>query len=259
MSIEQVRFVEELAANAWRPEIEQHLGGWRLRYSGGTSRRVNSVWPNASPKMASIQESLEFVEAFYRRRSASSCFQLCPAALPAELPQILTDRGYASYAHTAVQIQSISGLLSRTSPPVGAVIASDALTDEWFDLYTSSSGYSPESLPIRRGVLSRIGPAAQFVSLENQGKQVATGLGVLERGWLGVFCVVTASPFRRMGFAVGVMHALALWGKEQGADHVYLQVMENNPSALNLYQKLGFSRLHQYYYAIKDGKDEKDH
>jgi GNAT superfamily N-acetyltransferase len=254
MTLTHIRLVEELAANAWPPQIEQHLGGWRLRYSGGDSRRVNSVWPNASPDGEALLQNLEIVEAFYRRRSAPACFQLCQAALPAELPEVLAERGYTFYAHTQVQVQSILDLLSHSSPPAGVVTATDGLTDAWFNLYTSASGYSQDSLPIRRGILSRIGPAAQFVSLDADGVPAATGLGVVERGWLGVFCVVTVKPFRRRGLASGVMNALAQWGIKQGAEQVYLQVMEDNSPGLALNRRLGFARLYQYYYAVKDSK-----
>lgn len=258
MELSQIRLIEELAANAWRPEVEQHLGGWRARYSGGNSRRVNSVWPNVPLGAVSLEDGIEQVEAFYSRRGVPPCFQLCPAALPVELPQVLLERGYRFYAYTAVQVQSISALLGMTAPSAGHVTASDTLTDEWFDLYTSASGYSPESLPIRRGILSRIGPAAHFVSLYQAGQPSAAGLGVVERGWLGVFCVVTRASFRRKGLAIGIMHALAEWGEQHNAEHMYLQVMEDNQPGLNLYSKLGFFHLYQYYYAVKDGKDEKD-
>ncbi|HSG26723.1 MAG TPA: GNAT family N-acetyltransferase [Anaerolineales bacterium] len=259
MELSQIRLIEELAANAWRPEVEQHLGGWRARYSGGNSRRVNSVWPNAPLGAASLQEGVEWAEAFYDRRGVSPCFQLCPAAQPAELHQVLSERGYRFYAHTQVQVQSIATLLGITAPSVERAIAADTLTDTWFELYTSASGYSAESLPVRRGILSRIGPAAHFVSLHHAGQLSAVGLGVVERGWLGVFCVVTSPISRQQGLATGVMHALAEWGRQQNAEQIYLQVMEDNQPALSLYSKLGFTRLYQYYYAVKDGKDEKAH
>lgn len=100
---------------------------------------------------------------------------------------------------------------------------------------------------------------AQFVSLFSGEQPVATGLGVVERGWLGVFCVVSSPQYRQLGFAKGIMHVLAQWGKDQGAEHIYLQVMDNNPPALNLYRKLGFTPRYQYYYAEKDGHNEIDH
>ena len=85
------------------------------------------------------------------------------------------------------------------------------------------------------------------------------GLGVVQRGWLGVFCVVTSPISRQQGLATGVMHALAEWGRQQNAEQIYLQVMEDNQPALSLYSKLGFTRLYQYYYAVKDIEDEKAH
>jgi ribosomal protein S18 acetylase RimI-like enzyme len=60
--------------------------------------------------------------------------------------------------------------------------------------------------------------------------------------------VVTQPDHRRRGLASGVMHALADWGWSQGAEQVYLQVMNNNPPALQLYKNLGFEELYQYSY-----------
>lgn len=249
----QVYFIESLAANAWPPEIEQHLGGWRLRYSGGSSRRVNSVWANQLPDGCPIEECLDLVEDFYHRRNVAPSYQLSPATMPTQLRGHLMARGYVEWAHTSVKVQPILDLLKNTTTPTVDVETSDVLTDDWFDAYTGSSGYSLESLPIRRGILRRIGPPAHFVLLKQDGVSVATGLGVYERGWLGVFCVVTDSAQRRKGLASAVMHALAGWGAAQGAAQVYLQVMEDNLPAQRLYDKLGFQFLYQYFYSTGKG------
>lgn len=255
MEIEQIRLVEELAANAWRPEIEQHLGGWRLRYSGGSSRRVNSVWASHLPGDLPLDTCLELVEDFYRRRNAVPCYQLCPATLPEELRGALLARGYVEWAHTFVRVQTIPDLLAKTNAPSVEVETSATLTDAWFETYTGVSGYRPESLPIRQGILQRIGPPAHFVLLRQNGLPVATGLGVVERGWLGVFCVVTDPEQRRQGLASAVMNALGEWGGAQGAAQVYLQVMEDNQPALRLYDKLGFQFLYQYFYSTNRSQD----
>ncbi len=257
MDIEQVRLIEELAANAWRPRVEQHLGGWRLRFTGGHSRRVNSVFPNVHPAPLPIEDCLSLVEDFYRRRGVPPRYQLCPAALPADLPEMLEARGYTFTAHTAMKIQTIPDLIEITRPHPGNIETSQAVTDRWFETYTSASGYNTESLPIRRGILSRIGPRAHFVLLIQDGEPTATGLGVVERGWLGVFCVVTKPALRRRGLASAVMHALAEWGQSQHAGQIYLQVMEDNPAGLSLYRKLGFKPLYQYYYAEKLRNDHE--
>jgi ribosomal protein S18 acetylase RimI-like enzyme len=144
-------------------------------------------------------------------------------------------------------------VLDQAEPSLLKVVQSGQLSEMWFKAYTSASEYSQESLPIRQGILSRIGPQANFVLLEADGEVAATGLGVVERGWMGVFCVVTFSEFRRQGLALQVMHILAEWGKTAGAEQVYLQVMENNPPALGLYDKLGFEKFYEYWYSTKAG------
>ncbi|MEJ2759677.1 MAG: hypothetical protein P8046_14450, partial [Anaerolineales bacterium] len=114
MEMEQIRLVEELAANAWPPEITQTLGGWRMRYSGGSSRRVNSVWASQPPEDIPLETCLDQVEDFYRRRRAPPCYQLCPTSLPEGLREALLRRGYVEWAHTAVKGQTIAGLLAAT-------------------------------------------------------------------------------------------------------------------------------------------------
>lgn len=251
MDREKVAFIEELAANAWRSAVEQHIGGWRLRFSGGNSRRVNSVWPNRTPDTPELDTGLQLVEDFYERRGTIPRYQLCPAAEPESLADRLSHQGYIFTAHTSVKTSPIDRLLEAAQPPQVEQFAASELTDVWFRIYTGASGYSERSLPIRRGILTRIGPAARFLLFKQEDQPAAVGLGVAERGWLGVFCVVTVPEFRRQGLAGAVMHALAAWGKGQGAEHVYLQVMDDNLPALALYEQLGFEQLYQYFYAEK--------
>lgn len=248
MNENQVRLLEELAANAWPAEMVQHLGGWRMGFSGGESRRVNSVLPHQPPGLDDVEAAIEIVEAFYRRRGVVPRFKICPAALPADLPEHLAARGYVPDMRTAVESAPVTTVLANTSLPAGEVIASSKITQRWFQTYTGASGYSPASLPIRWGIFNRIGPQTCYVLLTEGAQPVSAGLGVVERGWIGIFCVVTVPEFRRRRFASGVMCALAEWGRTQGAEQIYLQVMEDNPPALRLYQGMGFKRQYQYSY-----------
>jgi hypothetical protein len=64
--IDDVYYLEELAANAWPAEAVQLVDGWRFRYTPGvTSRRVNSVWPNNPGRYLTTSQKLDLVEAFY--------------------------------------------------------------------------------------------------------------------------------------------------------------------------------------------------
>ena len=48
------------------------------------------------------------------------------------------------------------------------------------------------------------------------------------------------------GYAI--MGALSRWGKENGAVYGYLQVEGDNPTALRMYEKLGFVDVYRYAY-----------
>ncbi|MFQ5615764.1 MAG: GNAT family N-acetyltransferase [Anaerolineales bacterium] len=254
MTVKQIRFIEELAANAWPAETIQIVDGWWLRFNHDVSRRANSVWPNENGGRVPLELRLTLAEAFYARRGLPVRYQICPACLPVGLDDVLEARGYTVDAPTAVQIADTSIVLARTMPPppagteVRGVSAFEALTDVWFDTYLRSEGHSERVAAVRKKLLGRIGPRQVYVLIEVGGEPVAVGRGVLERGWVGVFGMSTRPEFRRQGCATAILHVLAKWGKKSGAANMYLQVMENNPGAKALYAMAGFERLYHYHY-----------
>ncbi|MBI3942698.1 MAG: GNAT family N-acetyltransferase [Chloroflexi bacterium] len=82
----------------------------------------------------------------------------------------------------------------------------------------------------------------------NRWSAASLGLGVYERGWIGIFSMATHPTYRRRGAATAVLRALADWGQSLGAKDAYLQVMESNITARRLYENIGFKNLYQYYY-----------
>jgi ribosomal protein S18 acetylase RimI-like enzyme len=76
-------------------------------------------------------------------------------------------------------------------------------------------------------------------------------MGVLERGWLGVFDVAVDPRLRGRGYGRRVMLHLLGWGKAQGALNAYLQVARENLPARKLYARLGFHTQYHYWYRQK--------
>ena len=100
-------------------------------------------------------------------------------------------------------------------------------------------------------MLASIVPNTCFVSLLQGESVVACGLGILERGYLGIFDIVTDRQFRNRGFGEQLILNLLKWGRENGAKYSYLQVMRSNAPALKLYLKLGFQEIYHYWYRVK--------
>jgi ribosomal protein S18 acetylase RimI-like enzyme len=250
MSTGFIQYLEEVAANAWPAEVIQIIDGWRLRYSGNVHRRVNSVWPNEDNGRSSLTSKLELVEAFYQRRHAPARFQICPAAQPTDLDEVLAERGYVIEAPTNVQTAAISTILTHTAPVYPITIA-PTFDEAWFAFDIEAAKRSQHTANVRHGIMQRIGPQTAYVSLQLDEQIVGIGLGVLERGWLGVFGMRTRGDYRRRGVATAVLHHLAQWGQTEGAANTYLQVEQDNAAAQCLYEGVGFRTLYSYHYRHK--------
>ena len=88
--------------------------------------------------------------------------------------------------------------------------------------------------------MDRVGPAAAGV--------VATGVGSVGHGWLGIHGMRTLPAHRGQGHAWRILQALAWQAQARGVAQAYLQVDETNHSALRLYASLGFSVAWRYIY-----------
>jgi N-acetylglutamate synthase len=247
--------LELLSANAWPAAEIVPLDGWRLRFTGGVTRRANSVWPNAHHGDALLDDKLAAVESFYAQRHAPVVYQICEAMRPAELDAVLEARGYTAHSHSLVQSAPIATLLEQLPPlrmyPDFEVEVSEEFDPVWFDLFCLSEEVDGHGAAMRRGILERIEPAHGFVLVRVGGEPAAVGLGVAEDGWVGVFSVATRPEFRRRGAARAIMRTLAIWGQLYGAQQVYLQVMVKNKVAQTLYASMGFTTAYQYHYREK--------
>jgi ribosomal protein S18 acetylase RimI-like enzyme len=213
------------------------------------------VWPNLHGGRVSLDEKLRAVEDHYTALGQPSIFQICDAAQPPELDATLAARGYRANSHTFVQAAPIRELLQNLPPlrlyPHFELEVSEEFDPAWFALYCASEEISGHAAAIRGSILQRIAPAHGFALLRIGGEPAAVGLGVVEAGWLGIFCMATAPAFRRQRAASAVLRTLAIWGQLYEAQHAYLQVMQHNTGAQQLYARAGFATAYHYHYREK--------
>jgi GNAT superfamily N-acetyltransferase len=241
--------LEELAMNAWPAEVIQMVEGWRLRFTEGVSRRANSAWSNQPTGSTPLSDRLDQVEAFYRARGTSSCFHVSPLS-PTNLDPVLAERGYSENGNTDVQSASVEEVLTGTSPTPATgkdwkIELHPAPTASWEQVTWPSRDLRPE---VRREILARIGPPKVCALAREQGRPVAAGLGVCERGHIGIFSMRTLESARGRGLAGAVLHSLVSWGRETGARIAYLQVEKDNPPAQRVYARAGFQSAYAYHY-----------
>ena len=241
-----VRFIEELTANSWPSQITQTLGDWRLRANMDVTKRANSVYTCGA--MPEHENWLEVIEDFYRRRSQLPCFYICEAS-PAELDGILQSRGYRKIFECYTMIASCIEVLAHSSESdrFSSEFAEEA-SGEWIRDFIKLEEHSFNRYPGYVYIFSAIGPKKSFVSLRDKGELVALGTVVVERGWAGLSNIVVGSKHRGKGAATALLRSLASWSLYNGADHLYLQVQQDNIPALSLYRKHGFIPLSEHHF-----------
>jgi ribosomal protein S18 acetylase RimI-like enzyme len=246
-----IRAIEELSLNAWPAAQTQFCDGWVLRFSGGYTRRANSVQP-LYPSTFDLSEKIRTCEAAYRANGQAVIFKMTPANQPTDLDDRLAALGYARDADTSVQTLD---LYDAPEPPFADLDVDGQcdgeMTDEWMAAFARMSATSEPAVMQHRRILEAILPRCGYLSLRVDGQIAACGMGVVEHAWIGLFDIVVDAAQRNRGLGERVVRGLLGWGRQNGARSAYLQVMHNNPSALRLYARAGFCELYTYWCRVK--------
>jgi ribosomal protein S18 acetylase RimI-like enzyme len=249
----QVEEIEGAALRAWPAAEVRELGGWRLRFMSGVTNRGNSVWIGREAEGGrDLLSRIREAEAFYRARGVAPMFQVTPLA-PEELDPVLAERGYRAHTRTSVHAAGTARVASLPLPEGVSAWCEPALDPAWFEVSGHRGRFQGEAVAVYAGLLARLGDRAGFARARTaDGEIAAVGLGFCAPPLAGISSMLTlpAQRGRRLGLAVLV--ALARWAGERGAARLYLQVEDQNASALALYARAGFTRLYGYHYRRLD-------
>jgi ribosomal protein S18 acetylase RimI-like enzyme len=244
-SVNEIRFLEEISLNAL-PSLQTVVyDGWLLRFAGGHTNRANSVQA-LDPCRLPLVQKIAYCEAAYHSQGLLPRFKLTDAAHPPELDAELASRGYRIHDAVSVQVAPVS------TESDGSVEIEERPSEGWIDAFCRLSRLAPGRRETFTQMVGSIVPAAGFASRRVHGEIVSMGMGVVERGWVGLFDIVTAEEHRRQGHGAAVVTALSVWSRAHGAERAYLQVTQANAPALALYAKLGFREAYTYWYRAKD-------
>ena len=252
VGLETVRFLDELAANATAASTVQLLDGWLLRAAPEYPfRRSNSTLPHGGDGLG-LETRIAMVEDFYLHRGLPVRFQMSPAALPDGLDDVLETHGYEIEEPTLVLTADTERVVERTKrDDAREVTVGEGIDEYWVAEYASAYGddeVGRDRLRAYAHLLQRLAPAVGTAVLPVDETPAAIGLGVLERGWTGVYAMGTRREVRRRGAGTAVLHALARWAERRGATRMYLQVEAANDGARQLYSRAGFETAYRYHY-----------
>lgn len=244
-------FLEELQANAFPALQTVWYDGWSVRFGGGFTYRVNCANP-IYPESLSPQEKIPYVEELYRNSGLSmSIFKLHEGM---DLQQmlacqtVLNDLGYATERVGNIFLCDLS---TFQQVPNTEVKIESVMTDAWLEGFLTMNGTVEAQKAAAKAMLKNIHYPIFAASIWENGKMAACGLGVAERGYVGLFDIYVDAGCRRRGLGGDICTAIMNSGKDMGCTTAYLQVLADNHGARALYRNLGYTENYEYWFRTK--------
>jgi ribosomal protein S18 acetylase RimI-like enzyme len=241
-----VETLEKRLVNAW-PSLETlALDGWLLRFARGYSKRANAASP-MTPNAALDAEAIHYAAQLYRAQKIRPVFRVTPLAAP-DADNALSDAGFELFDESMCLAAPLA--LGRGRADRRVSIGPRA-SPRWVEAAAASYGGDKADHSALAEIVARIRPTAAFATLVEDGVDIAWGLAVAERGYVGLFDIVVAPQARARGLGRAIVTTLMGWGHGEGAHSAYLQVRVTNEPAIALYRSLGFSEAYRYTHRVE--------
>ncbi|MGH4123188.1 MAG: GNAT family N-acetyltransferase [Clostridium sp.] len=242
-----IRDIEEMSLNAFPALQNMVYDGWVLRFADGYARRANSINPLYFSN-ENINQKIKNCEEIYNSRNLDVIYKITPNVYPSNLDSILEDLHYKIDAATSLQVLELDNI---SEPSNENIICNNDINEAWLNYFCEMDNISDKNKVILKSMLKNIIPQKYFILLQVEGKIIGCGLGVLDKGFIGIYDIVVDKDYRNKGYGRELVLNLLKLGKKDGAKKAYLQVMLNNPPALKVYSNIGFKEVYKYWYRVK--------
>lgn len=242
----QIRFYEELSFNSFPSLQSQYYDGWILRFSNGYTNRANSV-NMIYPSTIDLQNKIAVCEERYFILHQPCVFKVTDGS-DEQLDSLLENRGYQVVTPTDFMSMNLTDKQFQSRN----CIITDHVNEEWLHTYFTLEHYT--DLQIQSTVKQMIDMTQNstlYCRMVENGKSIACASAVIERGYMALLNVIVDEMYRGQGYGRKLCEALLLRAMQLGAHTAYLQVVQNNQVASNLYKDLGYKKLYSYWYRIK--------
>lgn len=164
---------------------------------------------------------------------------------------MLENRNYEIQHTTDVMILDLEE--ADLSAPTEEVNVSQIISREWidslFDLKGTTNAIHRAIVPT---MYNSIAKETICVSIQRDGVIIGTGLGILDRDYVGVYAIHVREDFRKKGLARSLCTCILKEGMKKGASKAYLQVVDGNSPAIWLYESLGFQNFYTYWFRVSN-------
>ncbi|MDY3919823.1 MAG: GNAT family N-acetyltransferase [Candidatus Limivivens sp.] len=266
-----MKLIEEISLNAWPSHKIELYDGWLIRFSHNYTHRTNSV-EQVGASLIPIEEKIAYCEAMYANYHTPSIFKINPLLDPS-FDRLLEEKGYEIQHVTEVMTMDMknlnawepisaeyeyygrnSGLPSCVFYPGDIIVElRDRIVDDWIhSLFRLNGTTNPTLRRIVPSMFKAIPKETIVAFAEIEGRMVASGLGILDRGHIGIYAIYVDASCRHKGFARAICSTILTEAQKKGATNAYLQVVQGNTFAKKLYTSLGFQDFYTYWFRSKD-------
>ncbi|MCM1991847.1 GNAT family N-acetyltransferase [Oceanirhabdus seepicola] len=244
-----IKKIEEFSMNAFPALSTVLLNGWVLRFSDGYAKRANSV--NLIYECSiDVLKNIEICEEMYKRNNLDTVFKLTEKEDNNEIDVMLSERGYEYVAKTNIMLKEIADFKISKEEKQGFVVYRE-LRNDWLVAFTQINKISSQNASVLQKMLQRIIPDVYYGAIVENGEIIAVGMGVAEQGYVGMYDIYVHDDKRRKGLGTKIMNNLIYEALKDGCTHSYLQVVDENEKAKNLYNKLGYEKQYSYWYRVR--------
>ena len=235
-------------SRGWPALAEEVVDGWVCRFSGGVTKRANSVLPLGEP--SDFAAALAAVEGRYADHGLPVVFQVSPDSLPVDLDWRLADRGYRQESPTLVQYRALAGGAHGCHGDMDPRIEfSDAPSGAWLEtLWDVEGPHEPADRELSRRILAQT--PSVYASLVHGGRVEAVARLALVGNLGGIYAVATRADARSRGHGRAIVRGLLAEASRRNLDGAWLQVLESNGMARGLYESMGFETVSRYHYRL---------
>ncbi|WP_066503297.1 GNAT family N-acetyltransferase [Abyssisolibacter fermentans] len=243
-----VKFIEELSMNALPALNTIFYDGWIIRISKDySSKRASSVYA-MYPSIEDIKTKITRCENIYTKQDKKVVFKISEDDVSLELDRILEEKGYNKEAVTCVMDMDLDDNYAYDEN----IKIEKTMYNGWLDNFIQLSKKSKTEYSAIKKLYENLVLPVICVSIFKDARCIATGLGIIERGYVGIFNVYVSEDNRRKGLATEIMMAILNQAKKNGVEKSYLQVVRDNVPAKKLYEQLGYNHIYNYWYRIRE-------
>ena len=243
-----IKKIEDMSLNAWPSHKMELYDGWILRFSYLYTHRTNSVEQFGTATLP-WREKIPYCENVYKRLGTPAIFKISPLVSP-DFDYVLENRGYEIQHTTNVMTVKLED--AKLTTAYNQVSFTNNIPDQWitslFDLKGMTNQLHRTVVP---SMYHAIPKETICAAIWHEGQIVATGLGILDRDYIGIYAIHVKEIYRGKGYARQICTCLLSEGQKRGAENAYLQVVEGNTAAQKLYESLGFTYFYTYWFRVQ--------